>query len=90
MKTYKLIGTKEGESKEDAIIRCANNLVKAVLAGGYSIHATDGLSWVDISFYSHAPGEITVSNCLANWGIKGYTPLKVPFALPEEDLIQED
>lgn len=90
MKTYKLIGTKEGESKEDAIIRCANNLIKAVLAGGYSIHSTDGISGVDISFYSHAPGEITVNNVLSKWGIKGRTPLKVTFALPDENLIQED
>ena len=39
----KLIGTKPGETPDQAIIRCANNLVKAVLASGRSLHSTSGV-----------------------------------------------
>ena len=44
----KLIGTKPNETADETIIRCANNLVKAVLASGRSIHSTSGVSGVSV------------------------------------------
>ena len=88
--TYKLIGTKPGESPDEAIIRCANNLAKAVLAARYSLHATSGLSKVEINFFDHLPGKIRISNCLANWTVSGKTPLKITFAPHESELIQDE
>lgn len=90
--TYKLIGTKPNETADEAIIRCASNLVKAVLASGRSIHATPGMSCFDIEFFDHRPGEIDVSSCLSHWRVCGRTPLKITFAQkePENDLTQDD
>lgn len=88
----KLIGTKAGETPDQAIIRCANNLVKAVLASGRTLHSTSGLSGFDISFYNHRQGEIFVGNILGGWRLNGKTPLKITF-MPEEpvnDLTQDD
>ena len=88
----KLIGTKPGETPDQAIIRCANNLVKAVLASGRSLHSTSGVSGMEISFYNHRPNEIDVYNTLSNWRVSGKTPLKITF-MPEEpvnDLTQDD
>ena len=88
----KLIGTKAGETPDQAIIRCANNLVKAVLASGRTLHSTSGLSGFDISFYNHLQGEIFVGNILGGWRLNGKTPLEITF-MPEEpvnDLTQDD
>ena len=85
---YKLIGTKPNETPDQAIIRCANNLVKAIIAGGYSLHTINGLSGVDINFYSHIPNKICVSNVLAGWEVKGATKLKISFA-PSADEVRE-
>ena len=92
MKTFKLIGTKPNETPDAAIIRCANNLVKAVLASGRSLHSTPGMSSLDINFYNRLPGDIKVSNCLSNWYVSGKTPLKITFKQeePENDLTQDD
>ena len=92
MGTYKLIGTKPNETPDETIIRCANNLVKALLAAGYSLHCTSGCSGVDIDFYSHCPNEICVKNTLSNWRVGGKTPLKITFAQeePKNDLTQDD
>lgn len=92
MKTFKLIGTKPNETPDEAIIRCANNLVKAVLASGLSLHSTPGMSTLDINFYSHHPEEIEIENCLSGWKVCGKTPLKITFKQeePENDLTQDD
>jgi len=92
MTTYKLIGTKPSETPDQAIIRCANNLAKAVLASGRTLHSTPGLSGVDIDFYNHRPGDIRVQNICGGWDLWGKTPLKITFK-PEEpvnDLTQDD
>jgi len=75
----KLIGTKPSETADEAIIRCANNLVKAVLASGRSIHKTSGCSGLDITFYDHRKDDIVVENILAGWQVQGKTPLKITF-----------
>jgi len=88
----KLIGTKPGETPDQAITRCANNLVKAVLASGRSLHSTSGVSGFDVDMYRHRPGEIFVHNICSGWTIGGRTPLKITFE-PEEpanDLTQDD
>jgi len=90
MPTYKLIGAKANETPDDAIIRCANNLIKAVLASGRSIHSTSGVSGVDVDFYDHRQDVITVENIISGWKIHGKTPLKITFAPDESELRQED
>ena len=86
----KLIGTKQGESPDDTIIRCANNLAKAVLAAGYSLHSTSGVSLVEVYFFDHMPGEIKIENILSGWEVRGKTPLKITFATHKNELIQDD
>jgi len=90
MRTYKLIGTKLNETPDAAIIRCANNLVKAVLASGRSMHCTPGLSGIDVEVYAHCPDEIQVRCILSGWSVCGKTPLKVTFAPRPDDLAQDD
>jgi len=92
MKTFKLIGTKPNETPDEAIIRCANNLVKAVLASGRTLHSTSAKSGVDIDFFVHMPGKMRIENCLAGWELFGKTPLKITFNQeePENDLTQDD
>lgn len=87
---YKLIGTKAGETPDEAIVRCANNLVKAVLASGRSIHSTPGVSSVDVHFYDHLPTEIYIENVLSGWRVTGRTPLKITFRPADEALKQDD
>jgi len=89
MAKYKLIGTKEGETPEQTIIRCANNLIKAVLAAGYSIHSTNGISGVEIIFYNGYEKEITVANNLSNWRITGRAAIKPTFR-PSDDELELD
>lgn len=86
----KLIGTKPNETADQAIIRCANNLVKAVLASGRSIHNTSGCSGLEITFYDHIKGSIVVENILSGWQVRGKTPLKITFAPEESELVQDD
>ena len=90
MPTYKLIGAKANETPDDAIIRCANNLIKAVLASGRSIHSTSGVSGIDVDFYDHRKHVITVENIMYGWKIYGQTPLKITFAPDKSKLQQED
>lgn len=73
------MGAQKGETAEQAIIRCANNLVKAVIAGGYSLHETDNMSGLEINFYRCHQGEIRIENILSGWKIKGKTRLMVTF-----------
>lgn len=93
MGTYKLIGTKPNETPDETIIRCANNLVKAVLASGRSVCCTPGMSGFDVNFYNHLPLEIDVESTLSHWKVRGKAQVKVPFAPPdppEQDLSQDD
>lgn len=94
MKTFKLIGTKPNETPDEAIIRCANNLVKAVLASGRPVEGYPGIGMVslDVSFYSHVPDKIFVALVSSKWGLSGKTPLKITFKPeePENDLTQDD
>ena len=94
MPTYKLIGTKPNETPDEAIIRCANNLVKAVLASGRPVEGYPGIGMVglDVSFYSHMPDKIFVALVSSKWELSGKTPLKVNSVLPEPEnsLTQDD
>lgn len=94
MKTFKLIGTKPNETPDEAIIRCANNLVKAVLASGRSLQSYPGVGVVglNVNFFDHIPGEIRVSDCASNLDVSGKTSLKMNFLPkePENDLKQDD
>ena len=92
MTTYKLIGTKPNETPDETIIRCANNLVKAVLASGRTLHSTPGVSGFDIDFYNHRPGDIRIQNICGGWNLWGKTPLKITFKpeVPVNDLTQDD
>lgn len=75
---------------DEAIIRCVNNLVKAVLASGRSIHNTSGCSGLEITFYDHRKGDIFVENILSGWKAWGKTPLKITFAPDKSELVQDD
>lgn len=90
----KLIGTKPGEWPEQTIIRCANNLVKAVIAarGMDALHSTSGRSGFEIDIYSHHPEDISVQNILSNFRVQGRAAVKVTFRQeePENDLTQDD
>ena len=86
----KLIGTKPNETADETIIRCANNLVKAVLASGRSIHSTSGCSGLEITFYDHRPREMQIENILSGWEVWGKTPLKITFRPDESELVQDD
>ena len=86
----KLINTKPNETADETIIRCANNLVKAVLASGRSIHSISGVSGVSIGFYDRIAGNIIIENILAGWKIWGKTPLKITFAPDKSELVQDD
>lgn len=76
---YKLIGAKENESADDTIIRCANNLLKALIAAGYDIYSTPDISGFDVAVYRCDPNNITVHNILAGWAVSGRCPVKVGF-----------
>ena len=86
----KLINTKPNETADEAIVRCANNLVKAVLASGRSIHKTSGCSGLDITFYDHCPWEMQIENILSGWKVWGKTPLKITFRPDKSELVQDD
>ena len=83
---YKLIGAKENETSEETIIRCANNLVKALLAGGYSLHSTSGVSGCEISIYNHCPNEIKVQNILSHWKLSGRCGVTITFKQDDNEL----
>jgi len=89
MPTYKLIGAKANETPDEVIIRCANNLVKAVLASGRSMHCTHKMSGIDIDFYASHPETIDVNSTISHWCVRGKTPLKITFAPHESELNQE-
>ncbi len=88
----KLQNSKPGEMPDQCIIRCANNLLKAVVAAGYSLHSTPGVSGVDVHVYSHIPNEIYVQNVLSGLKVKGSAAFKVTFMPkpPDPDSIAED
>ena len=90
----KLIGTKAGETPDQTIIRCANNLVKAVIAarGMEALHSTSRVSSFDVSIYSHHPEDIIVQNILSEFRVEGRAAVKVTFRQeePENDLTQDD
>lgn len=90
MAEYKLIGARENETKEEAIIRCANNLIKAVIAAGYSVHSTSDMSSVDIAFYSHIPDEIYVQNIMSHWSVRGKCPIKISFKPTDKELMLDE
>lgn len=83
---YKLIGARENETPNETIIRCANNLTKALIAAGYNLHSTSGMSSFAVSFYSHCPNEIHIHNVLSNWRIEGRCPVKISFKPSGEEL----
>lgn len=87
---YKLIGAKENETPEETIVRCANNLVKALIAGGYNLHSVPGLSSFDVSFYSFCPGEIHIQNVMSKWRIVGKCPIKISFKPSENELLLDE
>ena len=85
----KLIGTKPGETPEQRITRCANNLLKAVVAAGYNLHSTPDISGFDLDVFSTS-GEMCLSNICGGWIIRcGKPAIKVSF-MPEENELTED
>ena len=94
MKTFKLIGTKPNETPDAAIIRCANNLVKAVLASGRPFKSYPGVGMVSlcVAFYDHIPEKVFVSHSASKWELYGKTTIKANFVPqePENDLTQDD
>lgn len=87
---YKLLGAKENETPNETIVRCANNLVKAVIAAGYNLHQTDGMSGVHIDFYNHRPNEILIANLLSGWRVVGNCPLKISFKPSDNELVLDE
>ena len=90
MANYKLIGAKENETPEETVIRCANNLVKAVLAAGYSLHSTPGVSGLDVCVHSNSANEVKVQNILSHWEIRGKCPVKISFKPANEELVLDE
>lgn len=91
MPSYKLQNTKPGESPDEAVIRCANNLLKACLAAGHNICcSTGGISGVEVSVFRHIPDRIYVQNITAHTKIEGRAAVRVPFAPRPEHLEQDD
>ena len=88
----KLQNPPANETPDQRITRCANNLIKAVLASGRSIHSTPGVSSVDVDIYRHNPHRISVQSIISGWRVEGYTPLKITFASepPDPETLNED
>lgn len=80
MSNVKILNPVEGETNEQRIKRCANNLLKAVLAAGYDVRSTSGLSGIDLNIYNHT-GDMYVQNSLCHWEVNcGKPSVKVGFA----------
>lgn len=89
----KLQNSKPNETPDQRIIRCANNLLKAVVAGGYSLHSTSGVSGVDVKIYDHIPNKVDVHNVLSHWRVTGPVGFKVTFKAPDpapETLVEDE
>ena len=87
----KLIGTKPRETPEQAVIRCANNLLKACLAAGYNIMcSTGGMSGIEVNVYKFSPDEVHVQNITAKLHVKGKAAIRIPFAPRPDELTQDD
>ena len=61
----KLQNSKPGETPDERIVRCATNLMKAVIAAGYNVCSTDGISGFDVDVYKNYPDEIYIRNILS-------------------------
>jgi hypothetical protein len=85
----KLLNSRPGETPEQRIVRCANNLLKAVVAAGYSLHETSGASGLEITAYDHLPNEIHIWNILSGWSVRGRASMKITFR-PSDDELKED
>ncbi len=86
----KIMNAVPGETDDQRIIRCANNLIKAVLASGRSIHSSHGLSGLDVDIFDHDAHRINVKNILSGWEVQGRTPLKITFAPDPDELVEDD
>ena len=88
--TYKLVGARENETPNETVVRCANNLAKALIAAGYNLHQVPGLSGFEVAFFNQTPNEITIQNVLSNWNIKGKCPIKISFKPTDEELTLDE
>lgn len=80
MSNVKIMNPVEGETNEQRIKRCANNLLKALLAGGYDVRKIAEISGFDVNVYNHTK-HMTVDNIICNWSIDcGVPSIKVEFA----------
>ena len=80
MSNVKIINPVEGETNEQRIKRCANNLLKALLAGGRDVRMTEGISGYYVNIFNHTK-HMTVENIIAGWTVECGTPsVKVEFA----------
>lgn len=55
MQNVKIMNPVDGETPEQRVERCANNLLKAVLAAGADIRKTSAISGIDVDVF--APNE---------------------------------
>lgn len=80
MANVKIMNPVEGETNEQRIKRCANNLLKAVLAGGYDIRKTAAISGFDVDIFSRT-NELQIRNGITNVVIRcGRPSVSVKFA----------
>ena len=64
-------------------------MMKAVIAAGYNVCSTDGISGFDVDVYKNYPDEIYIRNILSGWSVEGKLGIKVPFK-PSDDELAED
>ena len=80
MSNVKIINPVDGETNEKRINRCANNLLKALLAGGYDVRKTEGISGFNVNIFNHTK-HMTINNILAGWSVEcGNPSVKIEFA----------
>ena len=80
MANVKIMNPVEGETSEQRIKRCANNLLKALLAGGYDVRKTEAISGFDVNIYNHTR-HMTVNNVACRWAVEcGWPTVKIEFA----------
>lgn len=80
MSNVKIMNPVEGETNEQRIKRCANNLLKAILAGGYDVRQNEGYSGFDVNIFKHT-NHMTVDSIIGRWEIDcGVPSVKVEFA----------
>lgn len=66
------------KTPEQRIIRCANDLLEAVIAAGYTLHRSDNVSGLDVDIFAR-DGHLSVNNIMGDWRVRGATRMPITF-----------